>query len=189
MPTRPRPGRVPLIPWTGSGFSSPVLTETGLGNGWGWGQRQGALKEQGPSRAVQQGTVGNWAEGRVFLGPGGPVTNTRFLAPQIGNHIYCKYLDKITMQGMLEPKFVNPINSTMVYLTCSILRHSLHVLQLEVYNKPRTFNPEVVSGGSLRIPACFLINKSPNPAKCKIFVSGRRIYGWDLPGQYRRCLY
>jgi len=67
---RPAPilGESPLIPWTGSRFSAPVLTGTRLGNWWGRGQGQGTVKKHTPPWAVQRGGAGSWAGGPRFSG-------------------------------------------------------------------------------------------------------------------------
>ena len=43
-----------------------------------------------------------------------PPISFQFLAPEIANAIYGKYFDGKTMQGMLDPKFINRVNGTLV---------------------------------------------------------------------------
>jgi len=72
----PVQGESPLIPWTGPGFSPPVLKGTRLGNGRGRGQGQGSLKNPPCPRPFSGAGRGVGPGARVFRGAGGPVTNT-----------------------------------------------------------------------------------------------------------------
>jgi len=93
------------------------------------------------------------------------------------------------MQGMLDPRFLKCIKGMMVCLKCAMQCHSLRALQTGVYKNPSNFNPEVVGGGRVRIIASFVITKSTNREKHKIFLSGRRTPGGGSPGPRRTCLY
>ena len=70
----------------------------------------------------------------------------RFLAPQIADAIYPKYFDWIKMQGMVDPGFLDPINGTMICLTCAMLCHGVRALQTGIYQKPPDFKHDVVGG-------------------------------------------
>ena len=82
----------------------------------------------------------------------------RFLAPQIADAIYLKYFDRIKMQGMVDPGFLERINGTMICLTCAMLCHVLRALQTGIYKKPPDFKHDVVGGKGVRILVRFIKN-------------------------------
>ena len=51
----------------------------------------------------------------------------RFHAPRIAGGIYLKYFDKIKMEGMVDPGFLEWISCTMSCLTCAMLCHALMI--------------------------------------------------------------
>ena len=70
----------------------------------------------------------------------------RFLAPQIADAIYLTYFDRIKMQGMVDPGFLERINGTMISLTCAMLCHAQRALQTGIYKKPADFKHDLVGG-------------------------------------------
>jgi len=73
------------------------------------------------------------------------VTN-RFLAPQIPEAIWGKYLKGRKMRGIVEPDFLGRINGTMVCLTGAILCHTLRAWQTGIYLETCVFKPDGVAG-------------------------------------------
>ena len=80
----------------------------------------------------------------------------RFLAPQIADAIYLKYFDRIRMQGMVDPGFLERIKGTMIFLTCAMLCDALMALQTGIYKKPADFKHDVVRGKGVRILVRFI---------------------------------
>ena len=83
----------------------------------------------------------------------------RFLAPQIADAIYLKYFDRIKMQEIVDPVFLEQINYTIICLTCAMLCHALRALQSEIYKKPLDFKHDVVGGKGVQILVCFIKNQ------------------------------
>ena len=73
------------------------------------------------------------------------ITN-RFLLAQMPVAIWGKYFKGKKMFGISEPDFLGPINGIMVYLTGTILCHSLRAWQTGVHLETCDFKPEAVAG-------------------------------------------
>jgi len=106
-----------------------------------------------------------------------------FLAPQIANAISGKYFNGKRKLGMLDPEFITPVNSMMVYLTCAILCHQLRVYGLGVYQDTPDFKPDAVGGRRLSMSSPSFVFVLMTNQSCKTFSYGRRTPGGQYHGQ------
>jgi len=106
-----------------------------------------------------------------------------FLAPQIADAIYGKYFNGKRKLGMLDPEFINNVNGTMVFLTCTILCHQLRAYRLGVYLDPPDFKPAAVGGRRPSMSPPSLVFVLMTNQSCKTFSYGRRTPGGQYHGQ------
>jgi len=104
----------------------------------------------------------------------------QFLAPQIADAIYGKYFNGKRKFGMLDPEFINPVNGTIVCLTCAILCRQLRAYRLGVYQDPPDIKADAVGGRRPSMSPPSLVFVLMTNQSCKTFAYGRRTPG----GQY-----